>query len=269
MIDPVSRNGNRRQARAQRATPLLSREPLNADYEALLSHLYSFGFGPNGSLRTIGLTSSNRHEGVTTTACNLALYAANCHDLRVLLVDANHISPGLHQVFEMPQSPGLSDLLKDDAVVADCIQDMSATPWKAWPRKFKHIRRQGSRRSRFVAWRRVDLSPPQLSIIFAGSDRRVLRSSHGSENQGRLFNIGADFDLVVIDFPAVNSGSNAGFSLSSLDGLLFVIEAESTSDVAARKCLWQLREEGANVLGAVFNKTRAHLPKWLNKKLGD
>lgn len=269
MIDPVTSTGNLRQTRGRRSAPLSAQEPLNTDYEALLAHLVSFGFGPSGSLRTIGLTSSNRHEGVTTTACNLALYAANCHELRVLLVDANHGAPGIHQIFELPQSPGLSELLDDDAIVADCVRDMSVIPWKAWPKKFKYTERHGSRRARFVAWRREDLAPPRLSIIPAGSDRRGLRTSYGRENQGRLFNVGADFDLVVIDLPAVNSGVRGGFSLSSLDGVLFVIEAESTSDVAARKCLGQLREHGAPVLGAVFNKTRTHLPKWLNKKLGD
>ncbi len=99
-----------------------------------MSQLYAFGFGPDGPLRTVGLTSAKRGEGVTTVACNLALYAADCHGLSVLLVDANHASPQLNSVFRIKEGPGLAELLTgDDLQLADCVHDLSSQPLECWP----------------------------------------------------------------------------------------------------------------------------------------
>jgi len=70
--------------------------------------------------QTILVSSPNRREGKSVTAANLAVSFAQ-NGRMVLLVDANLRSPGLHQMFDLFQEPGLSELLQGkvgyDAVV--------------------------------------------------------------------------------------------------------------------------------------------------------
>ena len=77
------------------------------------------------------------------------------------------------------------------------------------------------------------------------------------------------FDLVIVDLPSVSELKSCCFSLAQLDGLILVLEAEATSDLAAQKSLQQLKQLGANLLGIAFNKYRSHLPRWIERKLGD
>ena len=235
------------------------RDTSNNQYKVLLDQLQTLGFGKGGALRTIGLTSSNRREGVTTVACNLALYAASSLGLRVLLVDANSSSPELHKIFQLPQAPGLVDLLNGHVTELECILDMSSRPSKYLPPAL----RNSFRRSR-----RDPFSGLKLSILPVGNNARGSWNFCGAQDEEFLEKISVDYDLIIVDLPAVNSATNCEFSVSSLDGVLFVLAAEATSDMTAQKSLHQLRQLDANLLGVAFNKCRSHLPKWISRKLG-
>lgn len=267
MANSVASNG--RPVVSRRADARTSRDSSNNSYEVLLARLQSLGYGPGRGQRTVGITSSLRREGVTTVACNLALYAAGCHDWRVLLVDANHSNPNLHRIFHLPQAPGYAELSYAQGPAADCIHDMSANPVESWPPAIRQSIRRGRGLARLIARRREQFPAPQLSVMPAGNSSNGVSDFCVFENEGLLEDLGAPFDLVIVDLPESSSPIGCGSSLSNLDGVLFVLEAETTSDIAAQKTLRQIGADGANVLGVVFNKCRTHLPRWIDKKLGD
>ncbi len=64
--------------------------------------------------RVVMITSADPREGKTTTSSQLAASLARS-GRRTLLVDADIRSPGVHRVFEMPQDPGLCELLRGEA----------------------------------------------------------------------------------------------------------------------------------------------------------
>jgi Mrp family chromosome partitioning ATPase len=271
MAHSTTNNGRAPTSRQDRrhATSNRNLNVSNSQYKILLAQLRSLGYGPQGTLRTIGLTSSVRHEGVTTVACNLALYAASCHDLRVLLIDANFSNPKLQKIFQVQQSPGFADLINGDAVESDCIHDMSSLPLASWPAVLRQSFRRGRGLFGFVARKRKELLIPRLSVMPTGDSRPGMRSFYNTEDDRWLDLIGSDFDLVIVDLPATCLATSCGFKQSSLDGILLVLEAEATSDTTARKSLNLIREDGANLRGVVLNKYRTHLPKWIDKRLGE
>ncbi len=64
--------------------------------------------------RVVMITSAEPREGKTTAATQLAASLARS-GRRTLLIDADIRSPGAHRVFEMPQDPGLCELLRGEA----------------------------------------------------------------------------------------------------------------------------------------------------------
>jgi capsular exopolysaccharide synthesis family protein len=64
--------------------------------------------------RIVMVTSAEPHEGKTTTSSQLAASLARS-GRRTLLIDADIRNPGVHRVFELPQDPGLCELLRGEA----------------------------------------------------------------------------------------------------------------------------------------------------------
>jgi Mrp family chromosome partitioning ATPase len=269
MARPVANTSRQNTSRQERASNRQPRDCSNHQYKVLLSQLRIFGLGPAGRLRTVGLTSATSREGVTTIAFNLALYAANCHDLRVLIVDGNHSNPNMHRIFQLPQSPGLAELINECATASECIQDLSTRPKEYWRSTLRKSTKRRGGLLRFIRRNREPFSAPHLSVVTAGKGQTAARESFSEDNDGLLDRISVLFDLVIVDLPPVSSATSCGFPLANLDGVVFVLEAETTSDISAQKSLRQLRQQGAEVLGVAFNKCRVHLPGIIDKKLGD
>src|SRR6185436_19857163 len=72
-------------------------------------------------LRTLVVTSAGPGEGKSIVAANLALALAQAGQ-RVLLIDADMRRPRVHEIFETPQEPGLSNILTGNAKVAEAIR---------------------------------------------------------------------------------------------------------------------------------------------------
>jgi len=266
MTNSISHNDrSTSRKRERRAAPRIG----NPQFHELISKLQAMGYHEGGSLKTVGLTSANPREGVTTVASNLAIYAASCCDLKVLLIDANFGNPSLHRLFKVKQGPGLSELFDESAIESDCIHDMSKTPIKSWPSALKNTFRRVSGLSRFAIWSHESNSTPRLSVLPLGNCQIGAADFYDQEDDRFLENVCSEFDLVIVDLPAMRSSVNCGFSLSKLDGVLFVLEAEKTSDMVAKKCLNQIKASKSNLLGVAFNKFRRRLPRWIDNKLGD
>ncbi len=270
MADTTTHNGRIETSRQTRPPVRAPRgSTKHGQYQALFSRLQTFGFSPNGTKKKVGVISAGRGEGVTTIAWNLAVHAAAVHGLNVLLVDANQVNPCIHRLFQLQQSPGLAELIHGAAVETDCIRDMSLRPWGSWPVPIRQAFRPNRSFFGFLNPKGQETEAPRLSIIPAGTQLPGPRSSRHFDEAGVLDRASAAFDLVVVDLPAVNSTASCGCSLSELDGVIHVLEAERTSDIAVQKSILQIREQRTEILGVVFNKCRSHLPKWIDSRLGD
>ncbi len=76
----------------------------------------------DGSGKTLVISSALSEEGKTTTSANLAVVYA-LEGKRVLLIDCDLRRPRLHQVFRVPRSPGVAQVLREDIGPAAAVRD--------------------------------------------------------------------------------------------------------------------------------------------------
>ena len=201
-------------------------------YQSLLSRLQSMDFGVGRERRCLGLTSCDRGEGVTTVASNLAVYTAQNIEARILVVDANLAHPFLHKAFKLEATPGLAHAIDGTVAPEETIQPCGIE---------------------------------NLFIVASGIDKGLGRFNLPPFEVERVFeSYRSDFDLIIVDLPAVSVPTDLNLLTSQLDGVLVVLAAEGVSAEVADRRLRPLAEGGAGLMGVVFNKRRRHLPQWID-----
>lgn len=181
------------------------------------SVLYS---GPEGSLRTLLVTSPEPGDGKSTVAANLALALARS-GRRVVLVDGDLRRPCLLEALQPPQPFGLSDHLVGEVGLEDVVQ----------PTSYPMLH--------FVPAGRTAPNPAEL----LGSDRMRQFLAQMRER----------FDVVVLDSPPALAVTDAAVLARQCDGVVLVVNPQTTHRDAAVRARRQLESLGAKVLGFVFN----------------
>ncbi len=190
---------------------------------------------PDKSIRSIVLCSTDHGDGATTTATHLAAALAKDGQLKVLLVDVNLRTPGLHNRYHIDHAPGFSDYI--------CSTKDITTPAFSFTRKNLCVMPSGTNTS----------SP----IDLFGTDRfdQFLR-----EMRDR-------FDYVILDAPPVPSFSESRLICPKVDGVILVIESGKTRRQVALKAKREMEEAGAKILGIVINKRKYYVPEWIYKRI--
>ncbi|MDZ7616923.1 MAG: CpsD/CapB family tyrosine-protein kinase [Patescibacteria group bacterium] len=194
------------------------------------------GNGVTAAIRTLGVTSCARGEGVSTVAAHLAAAAAGMVTGNVLLVDANMAHPVVHNLFDVDAGPGLAEATVNAKTLEAYVQPSGCQ---------------------------------NLELLTAGEPngkpRTTALDSAGVE--AVLAAVGQAYQLVVFDMPPA-SGQSATLRLASmLDAVIIVVEAERISCDVARRAKELLQRAGARVRGAVLNKRRDYVPRWLYGRL--
>jgi capsular exopolysaccharide synthesis family protein len=173
-------------------------------------------------LRTLVVTSAGPGEGKSTCAANIAIALGQAGQ-RVLLLDADMRRPRVNEIFEIPQEPGLSNLLTGNAKASEVIQKSQTVP-NLWLMPAGHIPPNPAE---------LLSSPRFLDLIGALDDH---------------------FDWVVLDTPPVLVVADSMIAANKATGVVFVVGADQTSRHAARNAVEQLEGANANVIGSVLNR---------------
>jgi Mrp family chromosome partitioning ATPase len=107
-----------------------------------------------------------------------------------------------------------------------------------------------------------------LWVITCGSkttDPHSLLTSDGL--RARLAELRAEFDYVLIDGPPVNLCADATVLGKLADGVVLVVQANSTHREVARKAKESLASANVRLLGAVLNKRTFPIPESLYRKI--
>jgi capsular exopolysaccharide synthesis family protein len=186
-------------------------------FRTLRSRLYRMR--ESQPLQSILISSAIPAEGKTVVSSNLAYALVRQRGCRVLLIDADLRSPRIHTLLGAPATPGLADYLQKSVT------------------EFEVIHRG---------------SEDGLCFIPAGN-----HVTHPSElissNRMKQFldRVKPAFDWIIIDSPPALPVADASVLGGLVDGVLFVVRANSTPSEVSQKACKELRD--AHILGVVLN----------------
>ena len=83
----------------------------------------------------------------------------------------------------------------------------------------------------------------------------------------RFAELRKEFDYILVDVPPLNQYADAMAIGQIMDGLVLVVEADSTRKESALKALETLRAAQIEVLGAVLNKRSFPIPEFVYRRL--
>ncbi|MBF0517529.1 MAG: CpsD/CapB family tyrosine-protein kinase [Nitrospirae bacterium] len=181
--------------------------------------------------KTIMVTSAMNGEGKTTTALSLAYtLAVNAKD-NVYLADGSWNAPKMDKIFNMGEAAGISDyfqgLIGLDSIVRQTqIDNLSVIPF-------------GRKTSSSMEILKPELLKEKIS---------ELRSK---------------CDYLIFDSASIMGSADIAVLSTFFDGVIMVVECEKTKwqvvDLAKNK----LEAAGAKLIGAVLNKRKFYIPRWL------
>jgi succinoglycan biosynthesis transport protein ExoP len=191
-------------------------------YRTLRANLAAQGLG--GAIRCLLVTSPSKGEGKSSTVANLAVACANS-GLKTLAVSADPRRPTVHAFFEVPDAPGLPEVLRGNAPLSAAIF-MTRIP------------------NLFVLPSRPDPA--------TGSD--LLASQRLQEV---LAEAAAHADVVIVDVTSIADGADASILARLVGNCLLVVEADRTDRHAVSRATTTIAHAGARIVGTVLNRANA------------
>ena len=173
----------------------------------------------------IGVTSSMRGEGKSTTAINLAYVIAE-KGSRVLLIDGDLRIPSVAKKLEIPGAPGLTDELMGkgagqyEGFRSDLLDTLYVMPSGDIPPNPSEL-----------------LGSPRMEAVLNGLKEH--------------------FDYIIIDLPPVGVVSDALSIANLITGMIVVVREEYTEKKELEKCVRQLKLSNVNLLGFVMNEAKS------------
>lgn len=192
------------------------------------------------------VTSTNRHEGKSLVAANLAQVSAQV-GRRVLLIDGNWDEPSVHHYFGLSRQGRLGSLLQQMTDMVDLRAEAKA------------MLRLTEARPQLITWLNRAIQPtahPNLFVLNNGADIVLPSLRHPVLMRAILDAALNDFDLVICDGPSMSARDEAWRSLAVLGEVLLVAAAYSTRRAELHTTLETLRRHPISPIGVVLNHRR-------------
>lgn len=173
-------------------------------------------------LRTILITSANPSEGKSIIVANLANIIAQT-GMKVIIVDCDLHVPTIHKYLNIPNEVGLSNILKQKALLENTVQ-----------------------RTRFQGVMALT-SGPQLNnpSVWLGSPAMITL----------LQQLTSQFDVVLLDTPAILALADAAVLAAVVSGVILVVTRGQTHKEDVLASQKQLASVNARLIGVIENLT--------------
>ncbi len=171
----------------------------------------------------IGITSSIRGEGKSTTAINLSYVIAE-GGCKTLLIDGDFRLPSVAKKMKTESVPGLSDLLLSELYDIEGFKSPLNDNWYILP---------------------SGKIPPNPSELLGS-----LRMSKQIES------FRGQFDYIIIDLPPINLVSDALTASRYIDGMILVVRENYVAKKDLEECTRQMELSRIKLLGCVMNDNK-------------
>lgn len=195
--------------------------PVVEAYKALRANIQFASIGKE--VKKIMLTSSNPMEGKTSVSVNLAATLGQAGH-RVLIIDTDLRKPRVHTLFNMPMSPGLTNILVKNCDFLDAVK-----------RNDEH----------------------SIDVLTCGPIPPNPSELLGSEEMKNfLESVEGEYDYIILDTPPALFISDAVVLSKYVDGVVIVILEGTTTFDMVKGVLENLEKADANILGCVLNDVK-------------
>lgn len=188
-------------------------------YKLLRTNL-DFSLPADSGCRVIGVTSSLKGEGKSTTSVNIAYTMAQTGG-KVLLIEADMRLPTLAKRLRVKSKPGVSNLLVGQCSGNDILQrtELISNLWVATA---------------------GDIPPNPSELL-------------GSANMKATIDAMKDFfNVIVVDLPPVSAVTDAALVSKLVDGMILVVRQNYCDRGVLEESIRQLRFVEAKILGFVM-----------------
>lgn len=170
--------------------------------------------------KTIAITSSEKGEGKSTVACNLAVAFAD-EGYKTLMIDTDFRRPRVHKLFGLSNEIGMSNYINGENSVSDIVKNTEVN---------------------------------FLKVICAGSSIERPESLVNDKNFEKfLEKVDNLFDVIIFDTPPFGIISDSTALLRKADATVMVAKYRHTNKEVYEHTLDELRRINANVCGMVLN----------------
>jgi Mrp family chromosome partitioning ATPase len=185
---------------------------------------------PGPAPRAVAFANVDSHDSSAWIAATTAAMLAQRTGASVGVVDLDFARPSIHEYFALSRAPGLVEALGSDAPLVSSARRIHGNLW----------------------------------VIPAGNSSGRPELSAGSRM--RLTHLTAAFDHVVIILEPLAHGFGAGLATIA-DGIVLVIDAETTRRDTGRMVAERLQASGAAILGAILTNRRYPIPGAIYRRL--
>jgi capsular exopolysaccharide synthesis family protein len=183
----------------------------------------------------VAFTGVNRSNGCTWTVSRIARRLSDHVTGKVCVIDANLRWPALHMSMGVANTSGLLQAVTQDDPIKNFARQVGDT---------------------------------NLWVVPAGgavtdSHRRLMDPRFAV----RLRELAREFDYVLIDAPAINASADARLLARISDGVVMVIEANTTRRDSAESAKKVLENSKTPILGAILDKRTYPIPDHIYRRL--
>jgi protein-tyrosine kinase len=203
--------------------------PITEQYRALRTSLLSQYADERFCLV---VTSAERGEGKSVTCLNLAMVLAERPERRTVVVDGDLRQRQIALLLNMPNTPGLADLLRGQRKIPDVVQGT------AYPNLF--VIPAGQPDADEVA---LLLGRPDIGEVIAELRQR--------------------YDYVLVDAPPVNVVADAAMLSRAVGEALVVMRLDKTHIDSTERAIRLLKAANVKVAGMVLTHQKFHIPNYL------
>ncbi len=172
--------------------------------------------------RVVMITSPEPEDGKSTIISNLAITLVQAGK-KVVLVDGDINVSRIHQLFNLPNQVGLSNVLSGQAIIMDALQ---TTPFEGL---------------------KVLTSGPMLNGYDFLSQR--------SKIHGLISDLSSFGDIVLINSPAILSVADVADLATEVDSVIMVVRRNLTRQKTLNEAQKQLEELNVTTMGYIINRS--------------